>query len=267
MASIAEVMDFLMHLMRDDKAQHEFDRDPDAALAHHGLSDVTAQDVSDACLMMADSGAVRPRAGAERPAHGGGSGHDPIHEINYTTNHFEVGDITTTVISVEDNDTLIVDSFNDSFNNDVKAIQDNRSTDVDVISIVDNDSDGNDDGPEGNQEDEPGTQPPDGTEPGDEPSDGAGPGTEPVGGGADPGAVVGAAPGVGDVPGDGEPIFGGEPGDGDDQVSVDDFGTDTTNSGAGEGFAPGEDSGFGVRHELGTEAGLTPDAGESFDEL
>lgn len=246
MASIAEVIDYLMHLMQDDNARREFDRDPDAALADRGLADVTGQDVRDARLMMADSGAVAPRH--DRPNHGG-SGGDPVREIHDTTTNFMVGDVTTTVISVQDNDILAFDSFN----NEVTAIQDNDTTDVDVISIVDNDGDGddgqgNEEGPEGNREDVPDTEvaaePPDGAEPGDEPV---------TGGEADPGAVVGAVPG-----------------DGDELASVDGFEVGAEpgalDSGADEGFAPEEDSGFGVRHELGTEAGLTP-ADESFDEL
>src|SRR5262245_26365021 len=107
MASIDELIDFLLNLMHDDNDLREFERDPDAVLADRGLADVTGQDVRDACLMMTDSGAAQPRAGADRPAHGGGSssGADTIREIHYTTTHFEVGDVTTTVISVEDNDT------------------------------------------------------------------------------------------------------------------------------------------------------------------
>jgi hypothetical protein len=239
MASIAEVIDYLMHLMQDDNAQREFDRDPDGALANRGLADVTGQDVRDARLMMADCGAVNPRS--DRPAHSG-SGSDPVREIHHTTSNFTVGDVTTTVISVQDNDTLAFDSFN----NDVTAIQDNDTTDVDVISIVDNDGDDTgtdsgdeDDEPEGTPEDEPA-----GELPGDEPV---------TGGEADPGAVVGTAPESGD-----------------ELASVDGFEvepeSDALDSGAGEGFAPEEDSGFGVQQELGTEAGLTP-ADESFDEL
>jgi len=134
MASIAEIMDFLLSLMRDDDTRREFERAPDAALENRGLADVTSQDVRDARLMMADCGAVQPRAGTQSRS-SSGSGDDPIREIHHTTTHFEVGDVTTTVITVNDNDTVIVDSFN----NDVVAIQDNDTTDVDVISIVDDD--------------------------------------------------------------------------------------------------------------------------------
>jgi hypothetical protein len=343
MPSIAEVIDFLMNLMRDDTAQRDFARDPDTALASRGLADLSAQDVRDARLMMADSGAVQPRA--DRSGQGG-SGTDPIREIHHTTTNFTVGSVTTTVISVQDNDTLILDSFN----NDVTAIQDNDTTDIDVISITDEDEGEKEqggeeqggeqeEGPEG-KEDEPGAglagelpdgagaagkapngagltggppdgaglagQVPDGAElaarpdgaglagglrdgaglagkmPGDAeligdpdgaglagelpdssgfgteagiPEAGPGVSEEPLaGGGADPGAVVGAAPGEGDLP-DG----------GDGLASVDGFEADDLDSGAGEGFASGEDSGFGVQDGLGTEAGLT--SADEFDEL
>ena len=219
MPSIAEVIDFLMSLMRDDTARREFAHDPAAALTDRGLADLTGQDVRDARLMMADNGAVHARPG--RPAHTAAD--DPVREIHYTTSHFEVGDVTTTVISVQDNDTLILDSFD----TDVTAIQDNDVTDVDVISIVDGEEEKK--GPEGNEEDAPNAEA----------------GSEPevlTGGEADPGAVVGVAPGP----------------DEDLAPGFEDFG-------AGEGFAPEEDSGFGVRQGLGTEAG--PTSGDDLDEL
>lgn len=241
MPSIVEVIDYLMHLMQDDDAQREFDRDPDTALANRGLQDVTGQDVRDARLMMADSGAVHPRH--DRPAHSGGGGGDPVREIHHTTTNFTVGDVTTTVISVQDNDTLAFDSFN----NDVTAIQDNDTTDVDVISIVDNDADKDEDKDDDEDENEDAGSGIPEAESGvsvDEPV---------VGGETEPGAVVGAAPGEGDEP---APVDGF-----DDEPE-----SDPLDSGAGEGFAPGDDSGFGVQPELGTETGLTP-ADESFDEL
>lgn len=262
MASIAELIDFLMNLMRDDDTRNEFGRDPDAALADRGLADVTGQDVRDARLMMADCGAAQPRA--DRPAHGGGSGGgaDPIREIHYTTTHFEVGDVTTTVISVEDNDTVIVDSFN----NDVTAIQDNDTTDIDVINIEDNDTETA------------------GAEPGEE--------------GAESGAVEGAAPdsgtgstiaeeafesseselpgGVGDGDGTAEGSgtelvdgLGASVGSGSELTGAVGAGDDLpdTDSGADEGFAPDLDSGFGAQPELGVEAGPTVEPVDDLDAL
>ena len=140
MASIAEVIDFLMNLMRDDDTRREFARDPDTVLADRGLGGVTGEDVRDARLLMADCGSVAPRAAAR--AERGPSSHDAVHEIHYTTTNFEVGDVTTTVVTINDNDTLIVDSFNP----DVTAIQDDDITDVDVISIVDGDETGDETG-------------------------------------------------------------------------------------------------------------------------
>jgi hypothetical protein len=237
MASIAELIDFIMNLMRDDKTRTEFERDPDAALADRGLAGVTGQDVRDARLMMTDCGAAQPRA--DRPAHGGsGGGTDPIREIHYTTTNFAVGDVTTTVISVQDNDTLIVDSFN----NDVTAVQDNDTTDIDVINIEDDDTETA------------------GEEPGEE--------------GAESGAVEGAAPDSGTGSGaergfEGELTEGSEPaggsdgelsGAGDDLPDVD--------SGADEGFAPDLDSGFGALPELGAETGpIAEPAEEPADDL
>ncbi|HEX6354583.1 IniB N-terminal domain-containing protein [Actinophytocola sp.] len=161
MASIAELIDFLMSLMRDDDTRAEFERNPDAALADRGLADVSGQDVRDARLMMTDTGAAHPRAGS-RPDRNSGSDNDPVREIQHTTTHFEVGDMTTTVITVNDNDTVIVDSFN----NDVVAIQDNDTTDVDVISIEDNDT-----VTPGDEEEEPAEDPAAGIDPalGEEP--------------------------------------------------------------------------------------------------
>src|SRR5262245_46682057 len=144
MASLDELMRFLMSIMGDKNSHEQFARDPETMLADRGLADVSGQDVRDARLMLADCGAALPSSGGGHGGghggggHGSGSGHGAIDEIHYTATNFEVGDVTvtTTVISVEDNDTVIVDSFN----NDVTAIQDNDTTDIDVIHIEDNDS-------------------------------------------------------------------------------------------------------------------------------
>lgn len=243
MASIAEVIDFLMNLMRDEDTRSEFDRNPDAALADRGLADMTGQDVRDARLMMADCGSAQPRA--DRPAErSGGGDNDPVREIHYTTTHFEVGDVTTTVITVNDNDTVIVDSFN----NDVTAIQDNDTTDIDVISIEDNDTvtGEEEEGPEGEQGDEEELDPAAG-----------------VGSGAD----EGAAPDAGELLGgaDSTPDFDPETIGAGSTSELDEASLEDTDSGASEGFAPDQDSGFGAQPELGAEAGFTPD--EPLDEL
>jgi hypothetical protein len=228
MASIAELVDFLMSLMRDDDTRRQFEQAPDATLTDRGLENVTGQDVRDARLMMADDGAIRPHA--KPPASSGSD--DAVREISLTTTHFEVGDVTTTVISIDDRDTVVVDSFN----NDVVAIQDNDTTDVDVISIVEGDEEP---GEEGKGEEE-----------------------------GDLGGEAGAgAPDSGLGP-DGESVPDPEAGE--------DFGGGSElTSGVSEGFTPEDDSGFGAQPELGAEAGLTPEAEpaaedpatDSFDEL
>jgi hypothetical protein len=255
MASIAELIDFLMSMMRDDDSRMKFERDPDAALADSGLEGVTGQDVRDARLMMADDGAVHARPSSGGRPERNNSDNDAIQEIRHTTTHFEVGDVTTTVITIDDRDTVVVDSFN----NDVVAIQDNDTTDVDVISIVDNgdetEAGEEENGPEG--------------ELGEEPADGSGGGPDvglPEGFG--PGGEVPADPGSAAVTGFEVPDGSGEgtgSGQGEDLGGGSGFG-----SGAGEGFAPEEDSGFGTQPELGAEAGLTeaePPAEEPIDEL
>jgi len=132
MASMSDLIDFLMSLMRDEKTKAEFDRDPNAALSDKGLGDVTTQDVRDAQLIMADDGAARPRPGSSD----GSRSNDPVQEIRHTTNTFEidqsrhVGDVTIdqTVIGIDDRDTTVIDSFNSA--DEVTAIQDNDTIDV-----------------------------------------------------------------------------------------------------------------------------------------
>jgi hypothetical protein len=244
MASIAEVIDFLMSLMRDDKTRKQFERDPDATLSDRGLENVTGQDVRDARLMMADEGMVSPRAeGGSRPERSHAD-RDTVREIQHTSTNFQVGDVTTTVITINDNDTVVVDSFN----TDVTAIQDNDTTDVDVINIEDDDTE--------EQEDEDS-----GAEEGAAPEGELEAGEEPVG------AVEGAAP-ADESPGEVEHVaFGPAAGEApvldDGVVSIDE--PAEFDSGADEGFAPDSDSGFGTQPELGAEAGFTPD--EPLDEL
>jgi len=147
--TMQDVIDFLLDLMRNEDTQAAFERDPGAVLADRGLEGVTAQDVRDARLVLADQGGARP-VGDDPPP----GGDDPIREIRFTGDNFEAGppappppapDIleqTTTLISVDDRDTTLVvqnttnsdddvtviqDSFNDSSTTDVVAIQANRT--------------------------------------------------------------------------------------------------------------------------------------------
>jgi hypothetical protein len=248
MASIAELVDFLMSLMRDDDTRRQFEQAPDATLTDRGLENVTGQDVRDARLMMADDGAIRPHA---RPPASSGSD-DAVREISLTTTHFEVGDVTTTVISIDDRDTVVVDSFN----NDVVAIQDNDTTDIDVISIVEGDEEQGE-----GEEEEAGAAP--------EGDLGEAAGGEPAG---DPGAVLGPDGEFGGEPGSGpgagsglEGEIGGEAGTGAGGESVPDL---ETGSGAGEDFGGGSEVASGVSEGFTPEDSFTSEAAEDlYDEL
>jgi hypothetical protein len=177
-----EVIDFLLDLLRNEETQAEFERAPEAVLADRGLEGVTAQDVRDARLQLADSGGARA-VGDDSPP----GGNDPIREIRFTEDNFAAEpappapppapDIfeqtTTNILAIDDRDTLVVqntttsddditviqDSFNDQSVNEVTAIQDNSTT----VGVVES-------GPVG-AEAEPAVNPPpaaDVTEPGAE---------------------------------------------------------------------------------------------------
>src|SRR5262249_45381837 len=124
MQSISALIEFLMNLLRDENAKAEFGRDPHAALAAHGLHNVSGQDVRDARLIMADDSAVHPRPGG-RSHHARSEHDDPVREIHHTTQQYEasehggyhhntVSDVnqTFTFVNVDDRDTVVVDSFN-----------------------------------------------------------------------------------------------------------------------------------------------------------
>lgn len=124
MSSISTLIDFLMNLLRDENAKAQFERDPHAALAAHGLHDVSGQDVRDARLIMADDGAVHPKHGGGRSHHARSEHDDPVREIHHTTQqyaaaehggyHYTAGDVnqTFTILNIDDRDTVIDDSFN-----------------------------------------------------------------------------------------------------------------------------------------------------------
>jgi hypothetical protein len=141
--SISEIIDFLLDLMTDEETKREFESDPEAALASRKLDGVSAQDVRDARLVMADSGQARPRP--DGGSGNGGGGDDPIREIQHTTNTFEIDrsrtDIDQTVLDldIDDRDTTVIDSFNGDTENNVVAIQDNDVTrnDIDVVNVED----------------------------------------------------------------------------------------------------------------------------------
>jgi hypothetical protein len=165
MTSISALIDFLMSLMKDEDTKREFDKNPEATMADHGLRDVSAQDVRDARLIMADEGSARPRedGGDYQPsgqhegglsAGGNGAG-SAVREIVHTTNTFEI-DQSRLSINIDNSRTNILDSFNSQ--DTVTAIQDNDTVnnDVDVINVEDSFNEG--DKPEETEEkpEEPG---------------------------------------------------------------------------------------------------------------
>jgi len=124
MQSVSTLIEFLMHLLRDEKAREKFEHDPQAVLAAHGLNNVSAQDVRDARLIMTDDGAVHHKHHG-RSHHHHASDDDPVREIRHTTAQYEaseheghhhntVGDVNQyfTFVNVDDRDTVIRDSFN-----------------------------------------------------------------------------------------------------------------------------------------------------------
>jgi hypothetical protein len=151
MTSISALIDFLMSLMRDEDTKRAFDKNPEGTMADRGLQDVSAQDVRDARLIMADEGSARPREDGgdyrasghhEGGLTGGGNGAgSAVREIVHTTNTFEI-DQSRLTINVDNSRTNILDSFNSQ--DTVTAIQDNDTVnnDVDVVNVEDSFNDG-----------------------------------------------------------------------------------------------------------------------------
>ncbi len=163
MVAFSDIIDFLLRLLGDDAARAEFEEDPQATLAAAGLEGVSAQDIRDARLQLADSGAVSATddgAGSSYP-----DGDDPVREIDYTTRHYVPDEHTDvddtghadpdpvggggTVVTIDDRDTLffqsisdddvtITDSFNaDNSSDSLTAIQANGSFNSDDDVTVD----------------------------------------------------------------------------------------------------------------------------------
>jgi hypothetical protein len=182
--AFSDIIGFLFRLLTDEAARAEFDQDPRGTLDRAGLEGVTAQDIRDARLQLADSGATHAvdGGGGHSPSHGD----DPVREIHHTTTHYTadhdhapVGHDGATFLTIDDRDTLFFQSISDddvtvtdnsvaisdSFNEDnsqrnLVAIQDNDTTvsdddvtieadnsfneDNDQVAIQDNDVDGGD---------------------------------------------------------------------------------------------------------------------------
>ena len=182
MVAFADVIDFLLRLLTDEDAQAEFDKDPQGTLADAGLEGVTAADIRDARLQLADSGAVSATDDGRGSSYSDGD--DPVREIGYTTQHYVAdervvhddgggGDLSLvargdTFVTIDDRDTLFFQSISDddvtidqdnSVNNQL-AIQDNDvnvsdndttinaedsfNSDDDQVAIQDNDVNGGD---------------------------------------------------------------------------------------------------------------------------
>ncbi len=159
MPAFSDIIDFLLRLLSDDAARAEFDEDPQGTLEAAGLGGVTAQDIRDARLQLADSGAVSATddgAGSSYP-----DGDDPVREIGYTTRHYVADGVDDTgpadpnpvdgggTVTIDDRDTLffqsisdddvtITDSFNaDNSSDSLTAIQANGSFNSDDDVTVD----------------------------------------------------------------------------------------------------------------------------------
>jgi hypothetical protein len=122
--AFSDIIDFLLRLLSDEATRVQFDQDPQGTLARAGLQGVTGQDIRDARLQLADSGAVSATddaAGARYP-----HGDDPVHEIGYTTAHYAAHEDmhheaahhadtggSNTFLTVDDRDTLFFQSISD----------------------------------------------------------------------------------------------------------------------------------------------------------
>lgn len=77
MLSLSSLIDFLLSLLRDEDAQAEFERDPQAMLARYNLDGVTAQDIRDVQPMLADCDGVSYRGSRDHDGDGySGGGRD-----------------------------------------------------------------------------------------------------------------------------------------------------------------------------------------------
>ena len=169
MVAFSDIIDFLLRLLSDETARAEYEKDPQASLDQAGLEGVSAQDVRDARLHLADTGALRATDDDARSA---SYHHDPVREIGHTTAHYAATDTVVqqgdTFLTIDDRDTLFFQSISDDditvtddhSVNTVLAIQDNDvnvsdddvtidadgsfNSDNDVVAIQDNDVNGGD---------------------------------------------------------------------------------------------------------------------------
>ncbi|MDQ3765175.1 MAG: IniB N-terminal domain-containing protein [Actinomycetota bacterium] len=146
-----------MKLLGDEDTQAEFEQDPHAVLAQHGLDCLTGQDVRDVAPLVADHEAVHVK-------HGGYDwsiyhDDDPVREIAHITKRYEVKNVAVdgsdeynftyiddrdTIVNVDDRDTTTIQAegdvtIKDSFNqdNDVNVIEDSFNQDNDGVDNKD----------------------------------------------------------------------------------------------------------------------------------
>ncbi|MGH8571024.1 MAG: IniB N-terminal domain-containing protein, partial [Gammaproteobacteria bacterium] len=157
MLSVSSLIEFLMNLLRDEAAAAEFDHDPHAMLARHGLDGLSGQDVRDAAPMVADHQGVRVKDDDSLTPT---PDDDPIGEISHLKAHYELDptsqvddsdeyhltyvDDRDTLITVDDRDTTTITAdgdvtITDSFNqdNDVTVIEDSFNQDNDGVDNKD----------------------------------------------------------------------------------------------------------------------------------
>lgn len=147
MAALNDLIDLLLQLMRDPAAQARFEENPQATLQATGLEGVTASDVRDAQLLMADRGDVRSTSDTAAPSR---AGSDPVREIQYTTTTYEVAGPSYTYVddrdvTIDDRDVTIddrdVDIDIDASDDDITVIEDSFNEDNDTVTAVqDNDT-------------------------------------------------------------------------------------------------------------------------------
>jgi len=180
MLIISSLIEFLLHLLRDEDAKAEFVADPHGVLARHGLDHLSAQDVHDVAPLVADHGSVHVKHASQH--HAPYHGDDPVRAISHLTQRYEVTNVTVdesreynityvddrdTVIQVDDRDKIvnlddrdttsihadgdvnIADSFNqdtdinmieDSFNQDNDGV-DNKGGKIDHSAVAGDDID------------------------------------------------------------------------------------------------------------------------------
>jgi hypothetical protein len=161
--AFADIIDFLLTLLTDEEAQAEFDKDPQGALADAGLEGVSAADIRDARLQLADSGAISATddgRGSSYP-----DGDDPVREIGYTTQHYVADEhagyghtghdggqadlsLVDRSVTIDDRDTFFFQSISDD---DVTIEQDNSVNTQ--VAVQDNDVNVSDDDTTINAED------------------------------------------------------------------------------------------------------------------